>query len=1534
MVSRPVVVSSWSRILVVLAALTLSTTGTQATRFCATPAKDGTDVGLGGVINTYYPGQGRSPRGSTTIRLGAPRGSASRIEAGDLLLVLQVQHALIDSANTSSYGSGFAGRGSGLTRIRRAGHHELVLATGSVSLGVVPVQGLGPGDGLIHSYSTDDPVPGVGQVSFQVVRVPQVGDAMVGFGLSAVAWDGRSGGVLALDVAGVLDLDGQLLDLTGLGLRGGWDRRITPLRGPDSTNWTIPTDPELDAIKGESVAGTPGGLTPRPVDDGYPGGDTARGAPANGGGGGNWNNSGGGGGANGGDGGQGGRTYLTELDTGGRGGSALPYGLERLYLGGGGGAGDTDDSIESEGGAAGGLILIRAGSFQSFGTIRSNGADAPFASFEGGGGGGSGGTLVVLERDGGADRLTLEARGGAGGSVRGMNAMSPEIGPFPGPGGGGGGGMVFVSSSARILDASGGPAGQTGDGSLRGAEAGSDGRFDEDLDIDAVTGLLSGATCSIDTDADGLADLAETLGGSDPRNVDSDGDTLFDGNEVLLHDSDPMDLDTDDDGVLDGDEVLLGLSPIDVDSDDDGVQDGTELGRRQGAPDPDGSGPIDGTNSAVFIRDADPTTTTDPLVADSDMGGVVDGLEDLNRDGAFDPGETDPTVAGEDPFDDDEDGVPDAVEPALFLNPANPDTDFDGILDGEELLPGADGLETPVLDADADDDGIADGAELVLGLDPFDLDTDGDGLQDGLELSYVAGEPDRDGPGPLLGTELDVFMADFDVSTQTDPLVPDGDDGGLPDGQEDRNRNGMVDAAEPDPADPTDDVDQDGDTLPDVVESALGTSRSNPDTDGDGLLDGEEDLAGDDGFRSDPDDADSDEDGLEDGEEVFVYGTDPMDPDSDDDGVNDGTEAGIFLPGPDTDFFMFSPDNDPTTTTNPADPDTDEGGLDDGEEDVDGNGRVDADERDPILTDDDLDLDRDGLSDDDEVTLGTDPTNPDTDGDGLFDGEEVVPGDDDHVTEPLDVDTDDDGVSDGEEVGLGSDPTDRDSDDDAVQDGTELGRDAPLPDPDGAGPLLGTNALFFQPDADPTTTTDPLLDDTDAGGRLDGEEDLNGNGAVDPGERDPNLTIDDFDLDADGLRDDEEAGLGTDPADPDSDDDGLEDGEEVIAGDDGFLTDPLDDDTDDDGLLDGFESDSGVMDPTDVDTDDDALSDREEVLDLGTRPELIDTDGDGLQDGTELGRSTGLSDPDGAGPLSGTDDVAFQPDLDPSTTTDPLDIDTDDGGLPDGTEDGNANGRVDADEPDPNDGADDAAADGDGDGLLDPFEDAIGTDAADADSDDDGLLDGADGHLDADGDGRIDALDPDSDDDGLPDGLEAGITMAHDDTDLTAGFFLPDDDPSTTTDPDDADSDDGGVADGAEDRDRDGRVDPGETDPTAGNGADDPLASCLPAPLPEIDGPPRSGLRVSKVGTELRLGWSDEVSLQPAPCLLYRVVAASTSPRARGDFVELTITNRPEHRLPLGTEPGLTSYLLIGTSLSAGDGSWGFGLGPTGPVER
>ncbi|RYZ02713.1 MAG: hypothetical protein EOO73_30595 [Myxococcales bacterium] len=404
----------------------------------------------------------------------------------------------------------------------------------------------------------------------------------------------------------------------------------------------------------------------------------------------------------------------------------------------------------------------------------------------------------------------------------------------------------------------------------------------------------------------------------------------------------------------------------------------------------------------------------------------------------------------------------------------------------------------------------------------------------------------------------------------------------------------------------------------------------------------------------------------------------------------------------------------------------------------------------------------------------TAPPATDTDGDGLPDTEE-----DELGTDKNDADSDNDGVIDGEEQHPGDDPDadglinalDPDSDNDGLFDGTELGITTPDADTD-------LKAGNFIADADPATHTDPEDADTDDGTVPDGAEDSNHDGKVDAEERDPRNPADDvtlpLDTDDDGLTDAEEDTLGTDPLDADSDNDGVLDGAEPNPS----------SDTDGDGFI-------NPLDP--------------------------DSDNDGLFDGTELGLD--CTDPD-TNPNAGT----CKADADPGTVTLPLDPDTDDGGVNDGSEDANLDGALDPGETDPTagQGADDGDnLDPDGDGLSTGVEETLGTDPNDADTDNDGLLDGDEPNptLDSDGDGLNNPLDPDSDNDGLFDGTESGKDCSSPAT--AAGSCIPDADPTTTTSPIDADTDDGGVIDGSEDSNLDGKLDAGETDPTAGHGADD-----------------------------------------------------------------------------------------------------------------
>lgn len=80
-------------------------------------------------------------------------------------------------------------------------------------------------------------------------------------------------------------------------------------------------------------------------------------------------------------------------------------------------------------------------------------------------------------------------------------------------------------------------------------------------------------------------------------------------------------------------------------------------------------------------------------------------------------------------IDEDGDGLDYIEERDEGSNPADVDTDDDGLEDGDEV----DDLGTDPTDADTDDDNRTDSDEVTGGTDPTDPDTDHDGYSDGVE---------------------------------------------------------------------------------------------------------------------------------------------------------------------------------------------------------------------------------------------------------------------------------------------------------------------------------------------------------------------------------------------------------------------------------------------------------------------------------------------------------------------------------------------------------------------------------------------------------------------------------------------------------------------------------------------------------------------------------------------------------------------------------------------------------------------------------
>jgi len=654
-------------------------------------------------------------------------------------------------------------------------------------------------------------------------------------------------------------------------------------------------------------------------------------------------------------------------------------------------------------------------------------------------------------------------------------------------------------------------------------------------------------------------------------------------------------------------------------------------------------------------------------------------------------------------IDSDGDGLSDIREGILGTNPANPDTDADGVDDGTEVgLDFVNPLDADlngIMDAldpcypsdiycDPDNDGIPGSLEIQLGLDPQSADSDGDGIDDPTELGDPQAPTDTDGDGII--DALDSNSADTDGDGIVDQLDPGNESACVPNSsgpQCDPDDDGLTNAQEIAFGTNPNNADSDGDGVNDGVEAGAGAQAA--DSDGDGIINALEssvidsdgdgspdqsDATNDDpcapnnqagacdydkdgltnaqeiALGTDPSDADTDDDGAMDGMEPSP-GDDSdgdgiinaLDPDSDNDGIFDGTEMGLGCGGSGTDQGAGKciPDADGgATVTDPLNPDTDGGGLPDGFEDANHNGVVDPGETDP------------------SNSQADDATVQDSDGDGIPDVIELQNG-----GNPNDSDSDDDGVPDGLEVNPLGDSDgdgivnflDPDSDNDGLFDGTEMGY----------GCLnAGTDVSVGNcvPDADNgSTVTSPINPDTDGGGAKDGAEDFNHNGVVEAGEGDPTAghPEDDaaiIDSDGDGLSDGEEIAIGSDPNDSDSDDDGVPDGAEL---------NPYAD-SDGDGQL-------NVNDP--------------------------DSDNDGIPDATEMGL-----------PCLVQGELNCVPDGDlGATQSNPLNPDSDGGGVYDGVEDKNHNGVIDDGEGDPNNPLDDVCVQtvdcvgsGDGSVVCDP----------------------------------------------------------------------------------------------------------------------------------------------------------------------------------------------------------------------------------------
>jgi len=226
------------------------------------------------------------------------------------------------------------------------------------------------------------------------------------------------------------------------------------------------------------------------------------------------------------------------------------------------------------------------------------------------------------------------------------------------------------------------------------------------------------------------------FGRSNPTSPDTDGDLLPDGLEVGWRNyTDPP------------------TNPL-ADTDGDGFPNFI------GDLDPpffntlDNEGRVPGVNSAAEGGDRAKRlagTTTDPSDPDTDKDGLLDGIEDANRNGWVDgdgeaiPTNFDPWLGRNWP-----DGVIGPSETWVETDPNNPDTDGDELTDGFGEDKDLDGK----IAGDTNEDRVYDTGELWLETDPLNPDTDGDGLPDGWEVNNGL-DPLDNGTDNLRTAEVD-----------------------------------------------------------------------------------------------------------------------------------------------------------------------------------------------------------------------------------------------------------------------------------------------------------------------------------------------------------------------------------------------------------------------------------------------------------------------------------------------------------------------------------------------------------------------------------------------------------------------------------------------------------------------------------------------------------------------------------------------------------------------------------------------------------
>ncbi len=493
---------------------------------------------LNTVVNTYTSLTINGNQGYTNISVtnntmtGA--GFTSNLEPGDLIMIIQMYGATtnidwfpgtfggstgilgIDPslwyANGAQFGSIDAYNNAGQFEVR-----EVLSVSGSTNINLTCA--------LESTYFADN--------TTQVIRIPRYNNLTVPTNTSIVPalWDGDTGGVVAIEVNGNLQINGTgKIEANGAGFRPGlaFGTSITGNSTPHTNgagNGDSPLgqmNPIEGGAKGESIVG----FTPE-YSNVFISSLYGRGAIANGGGGGGYQNAGGGGGSNIGTGtftgkglptpgyiaawnlelagfastnspggGRGGYTYATQnmneltigpnqaawggncrKENGGYGGHPLQTAPNRLFLGGGGGAGGQDSQQGGSGGRGGGIVHLTVyGTISGNGSVQANGQNGQNSN-------------PLNEPTPGTFSAQKKGNDGAGGGGGGGHVYIKNMNPIPATislqAVGGEGGDQDLRLGGFATDEAGGPGAGGGGGGIS---------FSSGTPIQSVIGGTSGIT--------------------------------------------------------------------------------------------------------------------------------------------------------------------------------------------------------------------------------------------------------------------------------------------------------------------------------------------------------------------------------------------------------------------------------------------------------------------------------------------------------------------------------------------------------------------------------------------------------------------------------------------------------------------------------------------------------------------------------------------------------------------------------------------------------------------------------------------------------------------------------------------------------------------------------------------------------------------------------------------------------------------------------------------------------------------------------